>query len=346
MDCILHIGANKAGSTSIQKTLSDHSEDLKKQNFYYINTGRTISGSKIERHIGFRFAMTPADCELPGLLPQHNLDTANSRMKFSMEFGASFERELYSIPQNGTVVLSDEDLFNFSSKALAKKSQLFLQNYFSDVNIVFYVRRPDRYVTSFYSQHIKMGGALDLSEIVDQYMDYRRYYDVLEDWIEAFGRSHIKIGTCEQNFLYMGNIIPDFCKRTGILLDVGNAPNLNPKLSATGCEILRIINQSFGYGYERVPRIFRQILETQFSGDGHYLSRDMLERIYAANIEDHKRLISAFDLEEGKDIYRLEDILAEQPSPPPEPEGVSAAQVANVMLEMYRHPDLPKPRAF
>jgi len=346
MDCILHIGANKTGSTSLQKAFSDHYDELKRQNVYYINTGRVFSNSKIERHIGFRFAMTPADFDLLGVLPQHNLNTPQDRLKFSMAFGTLFEMELSSIPDNGTVVISDEDLFSFSSKNLAKKCRLFLQNYFSSIKVIFYVRRPDKYVTSFYSQHVKMGGALNLDEVIDEYITYRRYYDVLEDWIEAFGRPNVKIGTSERNFLHNGNIVSDFCARIGISPTLDPVLNLNTKLSATGCEVLRIINRSFGYGYDRVPRIFRQTLEQQFAGDDHYLSHHMLKRIYDANIEDHKRLISAFDMEEGKDIYRLEDLLTEQTRQAPPPDITSAAKIANLMLEMYRHADFPKTRSF
>jgi len=342
MDCIIHIGANKAGSTSLQRAFSLHADALKRHGLYYINTGRAFRGDRIDRHIGFRFAMTPANMEVLGILPQHGLNSARDRLNFNIEFARSFEQEISSLPPDGTVVISDEDLFNFSSEALAEKSRNFLASHFSRISIVFYVRRPDKYVASFYSQHVKMGGAMTLVEVVDDYLGYRRYHEVLEDWIKAFGIQNIKLGVCEKDFLHEGNIVSDFCQILGISPDFDTDIALNTSLSALGCDALRIINESFGYGYDRVPRLFRQALERQFSGHDHHLTPEMLEKIYLANVEDHKKLVSAFGLKEGVDIYALRDLVSGRSAPGPRPDGVSAAQIANLMLDMYHHPDFPK----
>lgn len=159
MHCILHIGTDKTGTKSLQKSFALQRQILLKQDILYPVTGTGAERGKFaNRHIGLRFAfeqLKPQDNPKQKLL---GLDSHEGIAFYQKHFPERFDDELARYGGVKSVILSDEDLFVSSRAATMEKLREFLLARFTSIEVVVYLRDTHEYLPSAYSQHVKQGG--------------------------------------------------------------------------------------------------------------------------------------------------------------------------------------------
>ena len=152
MKVIVHIGAEKTGSTSIQEYLYDNISLLSNAGFYYYcssvyKNSRALPAYCMDDHIYDDF------------LRNKGIRSVQKKIDFKHEFLKNFSAEMKSVPKKiHTVIISSEHLHSrLRSQEEVGNVRELLSPFFSDVKIVCYIREQVRTCTSLYSTAIKIG---------------------------------------------------------------------------------------------------------------------------------------------------------------------------------------------
>ena len=161
MRLILHIGAPKSGTSHLQNSLKESAADLRQSGFLYPETGRVFNDRLMGRHIGVRLAHEPPEQRLKGLIKKIGYSSPERRLDYARAFWPNLRTELEHAKGVHTVIMSDESLFTYSSEDMIKNLSRAARKQFERVDIVAFLRSPVSYLSSRYSQNVKMGGATD-----------------------------------------------------------------------------------------------------------------------------------------------------------------------------------------
>jgi hypothetical protein len=202
---VLHIGSHKTGSTAIQGTLIDASEELLARGILYPRAGRQGPGHA-------RLAGELAFLEAP-------VTQAPSHKELLTEVRASDPH---------TLVLSAE---NFTPRESSWPADwaLHLVEELSPrrVQVVGYVRPQWEFIEASYSQQVKVGiTSLHFEDyltkcFLDPHFDYPRKFG---PWRRAFG-DHLEVRPFSHEHLVCGDAVADFWSLVGL----GSPPELREK---------------------------------------------------------------------------------------------------------------------
>ena len=182
--CILHIGTEKTGTSTIQKFLDSNRKALLKENICYPETPFTRFGSQWEfvaiAH-PYPWTMDAGQaCEI------EDDKTLND---FKRNFKESLQKQFSSQPNTETLLISSE---HFHSRLLSigtiKELKDFLNPWVEDFKIIIYFRRQDKLAVSYYTTQIKSGSATTELYLPSdgprfRYFDYKWIYRI---WREVF----------------------------------------------------------------------------------------------------------------------------------------------------------------
>ena len=209
----LHCGVHRTGTTLIQTYLAQKRAHFAKQGLIYPfeedNHQSIVNGLKTRK-------LPPSDLV--------------ARLKGVAAGGAS------------SILLSGEDFCSISNAAwLTPLTEHF------DVKIIFYLRRQDLWINSWYNQHVKWPWSYELHTLdhvsflshIDKFfwIDYRA---TLDKWAKAIGKQNLLLGVVER--AQVNDIIPDMLAKMGLptsdLPPYGDA-NKNNSVSPLAIEALR-----------------------------------------------------------------------------------------------------------
>ncbi|WP_375691147.1 hypothetical protein [Pseudooceanicola sp. LIPI14-2-Ac024] len=195
-DLILHIGAHKTGTTTIQHALSQNRAALEARGLSYVTAGNRpqvhhllgrVSGESMMR--GHRLA---APEEL--------------------------SRILHAAPTDRVLMSSENFSFFFDEKEIRELAR-HLRKHFRRVRILTYLRRQDSHAVSHHQEGSKPlrkaerdvfgNGLAPLPEhpMMDHYLDYGRR---IGNWMNVFGDENVEIRVFERNRLIAGDAWTDF----------------------------------------------------------------------------------------------------------------------------------------
>ena len=276
---ILHIGAEKTGSTTLQAFLAHNRIALRKRGFCYprfpgrrVHHALPVYAKRIDRADDLhRFMQVSNEAEL-------------ARFRRSLRRAARFE---LLTTRARTFIFSSEHL----QSRLVHPDELqalkdFLDEFFADVQISVYLRRQDRIAVSRYSTDVKSGRTLrtllpsDAATLASY--DYER---LLDRWAGVFGADRVHPRICEPGELVANNIQADFQSVWQLGEDLEPVANRNESLTPEAQEFLRILNQhmpSVVDGQENeMRRPVLSALREHFSGSGLRPKRSDAEAFYA-----------------------------------------------------------------
>ena len=201
---ILHIGSHKTGTTSIQAALYQNKKSLEKQGFSLFYHSANGVDSK-DGHPGL-WTLT-FDEVSRGVFIRPDLAKALSRL-----------------PE--TVVMSQENFSWVVERSELEKFNTRLRQYFSDIQIIAYIRRQDMQMVSHHQQGSKNPNLLaarlfgsrpralsDVSEGIRLYLDYNERF---AKWANVFGDENISLRIFDKNILKDGDSVADFSYVSGI----------------------------------------------------------------------------------------------------------------------------------
>ena len=252
MDCVVHIGAEKTGSTSIQFFMSENRGELPALGFWY---PRTFIGPRGRQHSELVRAMTNE----------------------SVEDDGSFAAEMRAAEAAGarTAIISSEHLHSgFIEPVHAERLRTFLMRYFERIRIVYYARRQDLTVASLHSGALKN---LRLTERdATQASAWRpvRYFDhlaIADYWSTAFDRHALICRVFDPARLIEGDVVADLCTAIGLERPPGaTAVRRNPSYTLEGMAAMIRLNETVTKENETnsCRRVRRAVIRAARFGEG------------------------------------------------------------------------------
>ena len=221
---ILHIGAGKTGTTSIQQTLKKNQNELKKQGVYYL--GLMLENAYLQKYkwqniTFYKMMDKKAEDQLLEIL----LDT----IQIAKEEGIH------------TLIWSNESFFTRNKKLLNIMHKL--KKYNIEIQIVSYVRRHDAWARSAYQQwgishKIYKGRIKTFKEWANE--KKFKFYDKISFYYKDFPAE-----TVIKNMDAIGDVVPDFLELCGINADNIRIVRSNESVSNEELVLRAIYNDSF-----------------------------------------------------------------------------------------------------
>ncbi len=191
---LLHIGANKTGSSAIQEFLRLNFEALARHDVIVAPSDLMRGGPVTGQHVPFL-----------------------EHLRFDMAFGRKIVTEriallMRDLPERGTLVISAENLSNLNGT-----HELFADTLSKhDVQIILYIRRQDELLVSAWQQWGSKTTGDFWAWVVraaGQRGDWRL---TLEPWEALAGRQHIVVRIYDRAKLFRQNVVADFLQVLGL----------------------------------------------------------------------------------------------------------------------------------
>lgn len=213
-DIIIHLGANKTGSSSIQRFIQKNTEKLRELNFIIpdkeLGTSDKITGEHVfalqEFVGGGDVAVTALKKKIDGLLK-----------------GRTSEDQTLLISAENMGTSHGAKLFK---KVLAKR----------DAKVIFYIRRQDELIESSWQQwHSKKEQDHD-AWLIDAIRTLGHWEQILNGWESVVGLENVQVEVFQRSVFPEGNIIRDFIHKLGLSEHTDefelNFKDANPSFSA------------------------------------------------------------------------------------------------------------------
>lgn len=198
---ILHIGAPKTGTTSLQSYLRKSTKQCRKQSinplFLHSDSSRELAeafGTLKLTHFHKRNKL---------ISPVANRDYFNEFMRQIVW------RLYYSSYRYRTTVISSEHIFlRLTDKSNIENLLQFLQRFFNNIEVVFYRRPVEQLHKSLYWEYLKTGGTLEFSEFCCQEIPLEYDPDwVSKTWRRCVGENRFK----EYDYSEVSDSVSHFC---------------------------------------------------------------------------------------------------------------------------------------
>jgi len=195
MNCILHIGLENTGTTSIQHTLAKNRFKLREEKILYpYSLGR-------KNH--FKIALyAKNDGKYDHLMVSKGITNVEQLHAFRQQLLKSLQEELYQ-EDFETLLISNEHL---SSKLLTSQELVrlkeFLSHFTSEIKIIVYLRDQSSFFLSSHSTAVKSAETMNchLQSPVEQPERYD-YFKLLTRWIDIFGKNNLIVRVFEKDQL-------------------------------------------------------------------------------------------------------------------------------------------------
>jgi hypothetical protein len=229
---VVHFGASKTGSTSIQLTLRKKIADPQ---FRYVDIGKTASPND-EIIVAFcedpqRYQFVRRQQLTPKALAALR---ARTRALLDAELRRSAGR---------TAILSCEAIYGLKDPALSALAEA-LRKHTADIQAVGYLRSPNELMPSAFQQNLK-GHDLKELNLERIFPNYRHHVTILD---KVFGREQVHCWLFARDALKGGSIVHDFCQRLGLALGDTLIVRRNDGLSRPAAGLLYVYRK-FGPGY-------------------------------------------------------------------------------------------------
>lgn len=289
MKCIVHIGTEKTGSTTLQSFLQLNASALHAQSMFF----PTIAGTP--NH--YALAMATSDFDEPNIARIRE-DLAINSPANQRAFAARLGQEILDAMAKAgcdTLLLSSENFHHgMRSPASVAKLRSFLNSLgFETIQIIVYLRRPADLINSWYSTAVRWGETSHeppdvLQSGCDSLAVDCRYDATLKRWENEFGRDSMCVRIFERQTLVGGSVIDDFASVTGISLDASMAipGDTNVSLSHDSIEVMRRVNVLLGDSKDRSSLALRNVIadavEQAFGTSSKYTMPSRLYDAYQA----------------------------------------------------------------
>lgn len=237
---ILHIGAEKTGSTSLQKFLTLNRGELQSRGVLF------PKAPGVENHVLLAIYSSP-NANTDDLKAALNLHSKDALDEILSSLGEDLRQEALKSDCK-FLVLSNEHCSSRlrNTSALLRLRQLIL-SFSESIRVILYVRRQDDLLLSTYSTSVKSGNTQPITKPNLHERFLFDYAAMLRLWSEVFGQSNIVVRVYGQSTLVNGDIISDFVETAQLPLSPTAAPRpgdwLNKSLDFSTLEFLRLFNK-------------------------------------------------------------------------------------------------------
>ena len=269
VECVLHIGVEKTGSTSIQTSLSKSRPRL-------LACGVLYPEALGEKNQVKAYAYA-SETGVDELKSQWGLDNPTSIAQFRSRLREQLAQEI-TLKKPKTICVSNE---HCSSRLLLnseiERLRALLEAHCSSIKIVIYLRRQGDALRSAYSTYVKTGGTAVFGPPGPEEINNKYNYDVILDrWASVFGEHNMDVRILDRETLVDGDVVTDFFTKLGVgANEVNLEKDLNRSLGWVGSEFLRKFNAFVPYSIDNefnpargnVQEIIEGLPDVPFEGD-------------------------------------------------------------------------------
>lgn len=279
---ILHIGAEKTGTTAIQTALVNQAAELRRHGVCYpssLRSGRVASHTRLVTAAADRDRIDDlrrwAHVTSPEQVPAH-------REAVTREL----TEELASCDPQVLLLSSEHCQSRLRSVAEVAALRRLLTRFCDELTVVVYLRPQHEAALSLYSTRLKAGlpagDPLSGNPAQPGFFDYGA---LVERWAAVFGDGNVRVRIYEKDALCGGNVLEDFRDVTGLPVALRPpARPANPSLSPRGLRVLGAVNTvlpRFVLGRKNPVRApVARTVERLFRGAGPVVGRAEAVRFY------------------------------------------------------------------
>ena len=300
MNCVLHIGTEKTGTTLIQKWLYSNKEILNKQKIFLSN----VCGEPNNRIFAACFQHSIDD-----FLKSFDIVNLNDKIKFSSVFLSRLADEIKSASDTHKLFLiTSEHLHSrVSIRTDIKKIKEFLSNLFENVFVICYFRNQADVAVSRYSTALKSKYANSIETFVSDIKISSYYYNynlMADNWISVFGRDNCIFRIYDKNYFYQNDLRKDFLNALPLETNQEtlnySIQTANESLSGFKAEAYALINKYIPYENRlsekgKLNIAFKsQISKMQFLRHGYFDSLSSKHKIYDMFKESNKLFFNKY----------------------------------------------------
>ena len=291
MDCYLHIGAEKTGSTTLQNFLKTNRNDLLSNGVAYTKSlGDGTSGN-----IGLCLLSFSSD-ELKDRVSHflHNLNSEGfSTARMQQTLKKKLKNELLGMTKNNDIrklIFSSEHVHGFIHEIDGLERLKFFLNGLGvhTIKIVVYLRNPADFVQSLYSTAVRFGHVWSSPPSPDSDERLRticNHKATIERFQKVFGNDAVIPRIFQRDKLKGGDIVTDFFHIIGEPLRscYKVVDSRNESLSYTGVSLLDELNKKYPRKIKNIPNF------------GRYKLIDYFEKYLSGRYEISQELRSEYD---------------------------------------------------
>lgn len=252
--CILHIGTEKTGTTTLQRFLGTNRQALLQRGFF-VPASLSAHASVANHESLTVMALDPAKLG-DDLRVRAGLKTIEDVREWRVRVEENLSREILALshqPENSpTLLLSNEHCHSrLVTRDEVHYLRQFLDRFTDETRIIVYLRPQHEVALSLYDQALKVGYH-DI-DVLPDFIGHRsrwvgrlyfEYDKLLERWAEEFGRDKITVRLYSKDQLEGNDVIEDFmsvisCNKDGLQVPA----NENVSLSAECQTVLNAINR-------------------------------------------------------------------------------------------------------
>lgn len=312
MNLIVHIGAEKTGTTAIQEMLFDNREVLKSNGFMLLECVGENDHRKIPSYC-------MADDKYDDYFRKIGIQSLEQKIRFRNELLDNFHNELSCINDEiHTVIISSEHLSSrLNTQAEVLRFYDLIAPYFTNVRVLCYLREQVETAVSLYSTGLKSGITDEFEKALNSCRPgniYYNYYEMLKLWSSVFGKSSIEVKIYNKKSFVDGDLISDFLhmvspELVGIVDKKIGRHNIS--ISPFGQGIALSINRLYSvkeYAEWKVNNDVRErlinIVSVCFPGRGDVPSVEKYNEIYSSFYEPN-RMLSQEYLNSDCELFEL-----------------------------------------
>lgn len=335
MRCLLHVGVEKTGTTSIQQFLSDHRTVLRTSGCLVpVLTGmggHSVLCVACSEHFKnddlCRYARIPSEDHWVG---------------FRHRLLAILKREIRESGNCHSLLISSEHIQSRlrSVEELENVKSLLMEAGATSIQVLVYLRDPAEIAASLYSTSVKYGNKAANAPPPHHayYRNVCHHQETLEKFSAVFGWDSVRPRLFVPKEFGLGSVVDDFCEAADVdkTLCAGFVERRNPALSRTGIELMRQLNDEVPVFVEGRPNPERlkllRYLEAQFSYPPYRLPKNLRERYDAEYAVSNEWVRARYFPERAELFSRGELHEAEPADEPPSGEWESMCEMIRVRL--------------
>lgn len=319
---VLHIGAEKTGTTSIQSWLADHRALWERVGVLYPRAAGTRNHMRLARWAHDEAAGAPG----------------GPHAAFPSELAEECART-----RAHTIVLSNEHCHSrLTGIAQIRRLLNLLSQLGEEIRVVLYLRRQDRLAVSLFSTALKMGHAPNtILPSLEQGLPY--YYDfraIVRNWATVFGTDRLLVRRFAGAAFEGGSLLNDFAAAAGLPTNVGipEPPRENESLTELAQRFLFALNSITPKPRPRNDDVYRrdivESLTKRYSGRGMQPSRMEAERFYAPFREGNEQVRRACFPDQSAPLF--DESFGDYPEEGAVPGPAAAAEYAEVFSYLWK----------
>lgn len=302
--CILHIGMEKTGTTTIQSLLSSNREPLAQAGYAY---SRTMGRDNHVNLVVYSRDDDTTDNQRKRALARKSMDIGAFRSFLDDAFAQEADRQSGKI-----LVLSNEHLQSRLTNIGEKERlrTLLVRHCEGLPQIYLYLRRQDLVAISLYGTRLLSGAVKTLGRLLPKISgdDLPYFYDYLRIWREwsaVFGRENVHVRLFDATTFPEGDVGLDFLNWTGIstACPLPKIPRQNEAISRDAQYLMSRMNTLNPPFHDATPNPLRGRADHRVirlgQGTGLQPARSAAEAFYGAFRQDNATLFAELGLPGG-----------------------------------------------